>query len=192
MQLFSLIQSWLTQVKEWQLSVAFCALPVLWFLVCCPLKSKTVFSVFSEVSLCLCFVVFSATYSLRDGLLFSVLYLAEARLFYKLIPTEQKKGDKEDKPPKIVCYEPQIEPPRVEIASHSLEETNLCLDHAFEVANKLKSYALEGSDRLEIDNVELTLRLYRQKGMLTDREMRSLNDCLALLLKYTAKYDCAV
>ncbi|MGN1234707.1 MAG: hypothetical protein ACI4U2_01840 [Christensenellaceae bacterium] len=80
--------------------------------------------------------------------------------------------------------------PVMEIATHSIEETNLCLDHAFDVAARLKACPLTGSDRLETDNVELTLRMFRAKGILTDREMRSLNDSLALLLKLSAKYEC--
>ena len=62
--------------------------------------------------------------------------------------------------------------------------------HAFDVAERLKSCALSGSDRLETDNIEITLQMYRAKGILTDKEMRSLNDCLAMLLKLTAKYEC--
>lgn len=70
-----------------------------------------------------------------------------------------------------------------------LQDANLCLDHAFDVIGRLKLSALSGTDRLEVDNIEMTLRLYRAKRMLTREEMRSCNDCLALLLKLMAKYE---
>lgn len=190
MQLFLILSELFTSIDELVLCLTFAILPVLWFVVCCPLHSEKIFRTFSILLILLTFVLFSCTFTLKDGLLFSVLLFAECFLFDRLIPPIKKKIQE---PKKIVCFEDKplvTQTPPPEIASHSLDETNLCLDHAFEVTQNLKRMALSGGDRLETDNVELTLRMYRAKGILTDREMRSLNDCLALLLKLKAKYEC--
>lgn len=189
MQLFSFLSEFLTSFEEWIFCTCIAVLPVLWFIACCPLHTKRIFRIFSTLLVLVSFALLGCAYPLKDALLFSVLIVAECFLLDKLIlPRPQKKKEAQ----KVVCFEEkplvtQIAPP--EIASHSLDETDVCLDHAFEIASRLKSMPLSGSDRLETDNVELALRMYRAKGVLTDREMRSLNDCLAVLLKLTAKYE---
>lgn len=95
-------------------------------------------------------------------------------------------------PQKVCCFEPPVPPPPPEepdSAVQDLQDANLCLDHAFDVIGRLKLAALSGTDRLEVDQVEMTLRMYRAKRMLTRGEMRSCNDCLALLLKLMTKYE---
>lgn len=200
MQVFSFVHDLMSPFAEWQVCTVFAALPVLWFLVCCPLRSKKVYETFSEILTALCAVVTVSTYDVQGGVLFTMLVAAECLLFYRFIPARAEKKravqaeKKEEAPPvprKVLCYEPPAQqPPAFEMATHSLEEANLCLEHAFDVAERLKSCALSGSDRLETDNIEITLQMYRAKGILTDKEMRSLNDCLAMLLKLTAKYEC--
>lgn len=188
----------MSRFAEWQVCTVFAALPVLWFLVCCPLRSRKVYETFAEILTALCAVVTVSTYDVQGGVLFTLLIAAECLLFYRLIPEreakkQENKGEKQPfaPPKKVICYEPPAQqPPAFEMATHSLEEANLCLEHAFDVAERLKSCELSGSDRLETDNIEVTLQMYRAKGILTDKEMRSLNDCLAMLLKLTAKYEC--
>ena len=61
------------------------------------------------------------------------------------------------------------------------------LSHAEELLSRLKTAPLAGSDRLEADALSRTLCGMRERK-LTAEEMRILNDCLASVLKLTAKY----
>ncbi len=81
--------------------------------------------------------------------------------------------------PKITCYEPQ---------RLNVEESGLKLSHARELLAKLKGYPLSAADRLETDVVSRRMELYAQKS-LTAEEQNSLNDCLATVLRLTAKYS---
>lgn len=68
------------------------------------------------------------------------------------------------------------------------EESDLRLSHTLELLDKLKKSDLEAGDRLEADALSRTLEGLSDKE-LTAAEMRSLNDCLATVLKLTAKYN---
>ena len=67
------------------------------------------------------------------------------------------------------------------------EESSMRLSHATDLLEQLTKSELSASDRLEADALAHTLEGYRDKE-LTFEEMRSLNDCLATILKLTAKY----
>lgn len=67
------------------------------------------------------------------------------------------------------------------------EEDGLRLGHATELLEALEKCDLSASDRLEADALAHTLDAYRGRA-LTAEETRSLNDCLASILKLTAKY----
>lgn len=84
-----------------------------------------------------------------------------------------------DAPPKVCCYE---ETPAV-----SGEECGMQLGHADDLISTLKKSKLSPADRLEIDGISASLDRFRGKK-LTEGEFASLNDALAAILKFTAKY----
>ena len=67
------------------------------------------------------------------------------------------------------------------------EECDLRLSPTLELLEQLKKSELSASDRLEVDALSHTVESFRDRE-LTIGEMRSLNDCLATILKLTAKY----
>ena len=67
------------------------------------------------------------------------------------------------------------------------EEYGPRLAHTMGLLEKLKKSDLSASDRLEADALSRTLQNFGDRD-LTAEEMRSLNDCLATVLKLTAKY----
>lgn len=67
------------------------------------------------------------------------------------------------------------------------EESGLRLEHTQNLLEQLKKSELTASDRLEADALSRTLEGYRDRELTAD-EMRALNDCLATVLKLTAKY----
>lgn len=67
------------------------------------------------------------------------------------------------------------------------EESGLRLEHTQNLLEQLKKSELTASDRLEADALSRTLEGYRNRELTAD-EMRALNDCLATVLKLTAKY----
>lgn len=84
-------------------------------------------------------------------------------------------------PPKICCFE---EEPSV---GQSAEESGLRLSYVTQLLEKLRAEKLSAADRLETDVLLRSLDTYRNKR-LNDEDMRALNDCLAVILKLTAKY----
>lgn len=87
----------------------------------------------------------------------------------------------EPHPPKVCCFE---EPPAERV---SPEESGMRLSHADSLLAKLRTVKLSAGDRLEADSLMRTLDAYRGRA-LTSEELRSLNDCLATVLRLTAKY----
>ena len=83
-------------------------------------------------------------------------------------------------PPKICRFE---EPEPVV----SAQECGRQRRYADELLSRLKKASLNASDRLEAEVIGRSLGAYRSKK-LTEEEIRALNDCLASLLKLTAKY----
>ena len=67
------------------------------------------------------------------------------------------------------------------------EESGLRLEHTQNLLEQLKKSELTAGDRLEADALSRTLEGYRDRELTAD-EMRALNDCLATVLKLTAKY----
>ncbi len=76
---------------------------------------------------------------------------------------------------------------RAENVSIGMEESGLQLDHVFSLLRDLRACELSAGDRLETDAIYRTLDVYRGKN-LTAEEMGTVNDCLASVLKMTAKY----
>ena len=63
------------------------------------------------------------------------------------------------------------------------------LDHIFSVIERLKNASLGAGDRLEINKYEELLTVYKNKNYLSGEEAQTLNDILASLLKFMAKYE---
>ncbi len=115
-----------------------------------------------------------------------VLLAALLRLLF-LIPVG-KKEEKEDLYEKfrVPLEEPEF-PEEGEEETFAAEESGIRLAHAEELLSALNKCPLTAGDRLETDAVSRTIDGYRGRELNAD-EMRSLNDCLATVLKLTAKY----
>ena len=83
-------------------------------------------------------------------------------------------------PPKVCCFE--------EDADATVTESGMSLDYADSLLEKLGAKDLSAGDRLEAEELSRRLSLYREKP-LNASERNSLNDCLASILKLTAKYQ---
>lgn len=106
-----------------------------------------------------------------------------------LIPFPKKNGVKEEEMFRKF-YVPLDEPKEdeeEEAPSLSAEESGMRLDHAFSLLEKLLKCSLSPSDRLEVDSLGRKLESCRGRA-LTEEETRAVNDCLATILKLTAKY----
>lgn len=68
------------------------------------------------------------------------------------------------------------------------EECGLRLSHARSLIEALQKSELSAADRLELDALSHLIEGYGDRA-LTAEEMRALNDCLATVLKMTAKYQ---
>lgn len=84
-------------------------------------------------------------------------------------------------PPKVCCYESAPAP------SATAEESGMQLLHVRELIQKLQAEELSPSDRLETDVISRRIDALHEKE-LTQDELSTLNDCLASVLKLTAKY----
>ena len=67
------------------------------------------------------------------------------------------------------------------------EECGTCLNHVTTLLMRLKKEKLTAADRLEAEALTRTVEGYRGKT-LSEKELRLVNDCLASVLKLTAKY----
>lgn len=79
------------------------------------------------------------------------------------------------------------EPALDETPSATAEESGMHLAYVTTLLEKLKKEKLSPTDRLEADALSRTVDGYRGKA-LTGKELRLLNECLASVLKLTAKY----
>ncbi len=93
--------------------------------------------------------------------------------------TEKPLEAEPKRPPKVCCYEEHTE--------DRAEESGAQLSYADALIQKLRSEKLTPVDRLETEGLAKTLERFRGKP-LTEKERGSLNDCLASVLKMTAKY----
>lgn len=130
------------------------------------------------------------------------LYAALAsllRLFF-LIPIKKRRRkrrlSKDERMYRKFCAEraekPKPAPPKVcnfeeESPARSAAESGMQLKYAEELLARLKKSQLVPADRLELEAMSHSLGAYRTKA-LTEGEMGALNDCLASILKMTAKY----
>ena len=75
-----------------------------------------------------------------------------------------------------------------EEGEYGMEDGKLRLEHVRKMLQKLKTADLTPGDRLEADGISRRITLYATKDLLSGKEVRDLNDCLANVLKMTAKY----
>ncbi len=86
-------------------------------------------------------------------------------------------------PPEVCCFEREGEG-----GATTAKEYGVSLSYADTLLKKLRSKKLKAGDRLETEEFLRRLDCYREKP-LDDGERSSLNDCLASILKLTAKYQ---
>ena len=103
-----------------------------------------------------------------------------AEEFFDLQGEEPSLSEQPNKPAMVRCY---AEEDRVSV------EKDVRLGHIFSVLERLKDLPLGAGDRLETEKFREMLEVYRAKGDLTAKEVETLNDILASLLKMMAKYD---
>lgn len=94
--------------------------------------------------------------------------------------TEKPFTLQDKRPPKVCCFEESV-------GGVTAEESGARLAHAEMLIEKLRAEKLSAGDRLETEELARTLQRLKSKP-LGDGEMDSLNDCLASVLKMTAKY----
>lgn len=131
----------------------------------------------------------SALVTLGYGGLFCALAALLVLLFCIPFPTGKGKDRSEELYEKFRL--PLDEPTESECGEEErfgAEEIGLRLAHANDLVEKLKKCELSASDRLEVDSISNTLSGYSERD-LTAEELRALNDCLATILKFTAKYS---
>lgn len=81
---------------------------------------------------------------------------------------------------------PQKTPPRADIP---VAKSNVRLEHAISVTDKLLQKNLSKGDRQELEKLKNTLAVLQMKGTLTPAEAEILNENFNALLKLMAKYD---
>ena len=94
--------------------------------------------------------------------------------------SEQPYAPQKAMPPKECCFEKG--------ESITAEASGMSLDYADTLLNKLHASKLSAGDRLEVQELSARLDYYRGKALYED-ERSALNDCLAAILKLTAKYQ---
>lgn len=131
------------------------------------------------------FLVSSKSAALAASYLLLFLSLAALFSLFLFLPPIRKKGKEAE-----ALYEKFALPLEIEEREET-EETEIGeeprLLQAQKLLEALKKSELEASDRLEIDEIEKKVLGF--SGRMTEGETRSLNDCLATILKLTAKYQ---
>ena len=137
------------------------------------------------------YVVMYVTLFIAAAFLFSALLLIptpkrrkrdkmkEMEEKFHLELTEQPAESADVLPPKVCCFEDAPAAPA--------QAEELRLAHVSSLIAKLRASRLSATDRLELDTLSRTVDGYRGRP-LTREEAGSLNDCLASVLKLTAKY----
>ena len=90
-------------------------------------------------------------------------------------------------PLELPAEQPAVQANRIEVPAATAEECGMQLDYVSGLLGKLKAERLTAADRLEIEVLNRAIDSYRGKA-LTEAELGTLNDCLASVLKMTAKY----
>lgn len=132
-----------------------------------------------------CLLVYAADSELvLPYLALYVMFAVAVRLLF-LIPF--RSGKREDRSGELYeKFHVPLDAAPGEQEADPAEDGELRLAHARALLEKLLHVDLEASDRLEADGIAEKLDGYGEE--LTEDEIRSLNDCLATILKLTAKY----
>ena len=96
--------------------------------------------------------------------------------------SEKPYAPRADMPPKVCRFE------RDHIEGATATEQGVSLSYADSLLERLRAKDLNAGDRLETEELSRRLDYYRDKP-LTESERSTLNDCLASILKLTAKYQ---
>lgn len=134
--------------------------------------------------------IYAALYTLAAALLSLLLFIPTPKRRkkdkvekmhdkFRLELTEEPFEAEEGLPPKVCCFE---EPP-----ASPLRAEELRLSHVSSLIEKLRASKLSATDRLELDALSHTVDGYKGRP-LSAQEADTLNDCLATVLKLTAKY----
>ncbi len=135
------------------------------------------------------------------ALFYGGCYVAFAALLLLMLfapkPKKRKKKSREEREEELfkrLCAKSATTPKdtpakvcRYEEPAVTVQECGMRLSHAEELLKKLKACNLAPSDRLETEVLGHTIDGCRGKP-LSEQEVRRLNDCLASVLKLTAKY----
>ena len=135
------------------------------------------------------------------GLIYAALFLFVAGLFSLLFlipcPLKKRAEGREDRRRArdeaiYQTFREELELPEENVPAGekplaTAEECGTCLSHVTALLAKLKKEKLSPADRLEIEALTRTVEGYRGKA-LSEKELHLVNDCLATVLKLTAKY----
>ncbi len=198
MEVFSELVFYLSRTPEWVYLIALpaCALVLAIVFALCGLRK---IYPFAAAGLALLGAALAAAKNAAFGLVYCGISCALYLLFalFLLLPAVKKKKRESreervyrkfhtqletpsaapDLPPKVCCYE---EP-------STAEESGMRLSYVTTLIAKLKNCKLVPSDRLELEALGHSVDACRGRA-LTGEELSSLNDCLAAVLKLTAKY----
>lgn len=203
MEILQKIIDFLSKVPEWAYLYLVPALIFATAFVCIFVKKRRWFFVAAAIAGA---AGFSFVYVKNSS--FAVVYLAilialcaTLSLFFLIPPPKrkQKRSSREEKifekfhealsekpytprtlPPKERCFEKE------EVGATATER-GMDLSYADTLLEQLRSKKINAGDRLEAEEIRHRLDCYRNKA-LGEEERSSLNDCLASILKLTAKY----
>ena len=152
------------------------------FLILCITDTKTAF-------------VFAGLYVVLAALLRLLFFIPCPRTYRK----SERRGKREEKiyrkfrqdltAQTLSDYQalPSVEESLEEPRTLTAEESGMRFEYVCELIGKLKKEELSAADRLELDALSRSVEVFRNQT-LTEEELCVLNDCLAAVLKLTAKY----
>lgn len=190
MEYFQLIADNLSRLPAWAALLPFGALAIA-ASVCVPLKKRGLFRFFALFFGGAGILLLAG--GLSAALVFSGLYLPFSLLLDALFLIKRKDRESRQEriyrkfheglnepalpdPPKVCCFE-----------DASPEESGMELSHVTKLIDRLAREKLSSADRLELEVLSRTVNGARGRT-LTPEQLASLNDCLASVLRLTAKY----
>ncbi len=161
------------------------------FCACSPVvrkASKLPFFHLVNLQTALLFALLSVNLGLESSVLPCALFWVIGYLFYGAlcafgIKKREKGGQYESAPPVQPQPLPRDFKPSLPIA-----RTNVRLEHALNLTEKLLLRELGRSDRSELEKIKSTLQILHNKGSLSAQEGEILNESFNALLKLMAKY----
>lgn len=211
MRVFGFLGGVFDKVNPWFLAAAAAACLAAEFILARKLRRAGVFLATAVVTDGICFLLalLSARFSDADTAVFGVLLAVVTSLLasvYQIadVISEKRRIRREKRAEenrRSVFTLPEREntfvrdrlnttlrPEEGEEGEYGMEDGKLRLDHVRKMLLKLKTAELSPGDRLEAEGISRLITLYATKDLLSPKEVRDLNDCLAAVLKMTAKY----